>query len=672
MKHIEQAKGYFICKGNTMAINHFIGNLFQCNNGELISSNYVLDGENDCRDTNDKEINNDERLLINNETYSSTCLSLNCTCSPLHFKADNGQCLSYLVEDVEENTIFMPTHRKIFNCSDYVTIDYSFVDDLVPDCGPSADDEPLYKQLLTHENSTNCFLENQIPCTEGHSKCFNISEICIYKFDVHNHLTPCRTGSHLEYCKEFECNIHFKCQGYYCIPWSYVCDGKWDCPFGHDEITSLKCGISRLCTNMFKCKNSQICIHIGDVCDGVSDCPLNDDEFLCQLKEYSCLQNCICLNLAIFCKNFLFTENYFSTVPYISFFVMDTSVKDLGFLKQATYVVSLTFINANLTEICHALINLQYISFLNASLNIIEALHKSCFNDLKKLKYVTFISSKLMNIEEKAFINIQDIGIVDFSHNDLTKLPALIFINVSHVDQLLLSNYPIFHVTFDMFKGLMIKNIITTNPSICCIKPSGSICSAPKCESLLCSELLPKLSVEIVSTVFCILVAFLNFGPGFIKVHSLSKSNNTNKSMSKTYQILITGQCAGNTIYAMKSFILWICNLYYGKKFVIKTFMWQRSIFCLTSYILSLIFHLSVPYFLSLIALARLMIVVYPMTIRFKSPSFVTKTVVCSLMTIISLSIFTTAFNAARNEKVSDNLCSAFIGFNPKNLKLKL
>ena len=28
----------------------------------------------------------------------------------------------------------------------------------------------------------------------------------------------------------------FKCPGYHCIPWSYVCDGKWDCPHGYDEL----------------------------------------------------------------------------------------------------------------------------------------------------------------------------------------------------------------------------------------------------------------------------------------------------------------------------------------------------------------------------------------------------------------------------------------------------
>ena len=31
----------------------------------------------------------------------------------------------------------------------------------------------------------------------------------------------------------------FKCLNNYCISWSYVCDGKWDCQRGEDELVAL-------------------------------------------------------------------------------------------------------------------------------------------------------------------------------------------------------------------------------------------------------------------------------------------------------------------------------------------------------------------------------------------------------------------------------------------------
>ena len=79
-----------------------------------------------------------------------------------------------------------------------------------------------------------------------------------------NHLIPCRTGEHLENCNEFECSMLFKCPSYHCIPWGYVCDSKWDCPDGFDEHI---CGSKRQYHNMYKCTQSQICIHLNDVCN---------------------------------------------------------------------------------------------------------------------------------------------------------------------------------------------------------------------------------------------------------------------------------------------------------------------------------------------------------------------------------------------------------------------
>ena len=76
--------------------------------------------------------------------------------------------------------------------------------------------------------------------------------------------------------------MKFKCPDFYCIPWSYVCDGKWDCPRGIDE---RNCNSERLCEIMFHCKNSIKCIHLGTICDNVKDCPSGDDEFMCSLND---------------------------------------------------------------------------------------------------------------------------------------------------------------------------------------------------------------------------------------------------------------------------------------------------------------------------------------------------------------------------------------------------
>ena len=122
----------------------------------------------------------------------------------------------------------------------------------------------MYKDLLIGKNYWKCTHPTELPCREAHPKCFNISDICTYKLDIFGYLIPCRIGSHLQNCQEFECNINFKCPGYYCISWSYVCDGKWDCPLGYDEIKLHNCGGSRTCKRMFRCKHSELCLHIRE------------------------------------------------------------------------------------------------------------------------------------------------------------------------------------------------------------------------------------------------------------------------------------------------------------------------------------------------------------------------------------------------------------------------
>ena len=116
---------------------------------------------------------------------------------------------------------------------------------------------------------------------------YDISEICSYKLSKQGYILPCSKGEHLQNCKMFECNMMFKCPDFYCVPWHCICDGKWDCPGGYDEIIYQQCN-NRKCINMFKCKISSVCLHVGDVCNGHFDCPHEDDELLCLLKNATC------------------------------------------------------------------------------------------------------------------------------------------------------------------------------------------------------------------------------------------------------------------------------------------------------------------------------------------------------------------------------------------------
>ena len=154
---------------------------------------------------------------------------------------------------------------------------------------------------------------------------------------------------HLQECEHFECNLNFKCQRYYCIPWSYLCDGKWDCPEGQDESSEEFCGKNRICNNMFHCRKSQICVSTEDVCNNIKDCPLGDDEELCEIFTIQCPSGCVCLNFAIVCLKLNIKQSIMIKLPYISFHIV--------YSKQVTLVPFIQNSQAIVLNLTHNLIS---------------------------------------------------------------------------------------------------------------------------------------------------------------------------------------------------------------------------------------------------------------------------------------------------------------------------
>ncbi len=237
-QHVQMSKGFLICSNNSSKIPMSMSNLFKCNNYEYISTVFVLNGADDCNQNGSKLQGGDENCPLQNSTCPLKCYIQSCLCSPVHYKSSQGLCLSYtkLLVKREIKDVMKKINRSELSCNSMnmsTKLDIAMSNDLFPDC-PLASDELLYKQLLLYEYQvkTTCSLPNQIPCQDGHPRCYNISQICIHKLDKNRYPTPCRTGSHMESCKDMQCNILFKCLYFYCIPWSYVCNGVWDCPHG--------------------------------------------------------------------------------------------------------------------------------------------------------------------------------------------------------------------------------------------------------------------------------------------------------------------------------------------------------------------------------------------------------------------------------------------------------
>ena len=350
---LQKAAGYLVCGTKVKMIQLDYNNTFLCSSGETISKLYQCDGINHCLDRINSTQASDERAstCVAYPKKQRHCSGSGCICSPLHFKSTSGNCLIFWFQISDTWKVNVAILEK-FTCKNNSTIDMSLLDDLISDCGPSGEDEPMLKALLTNGSSVDCPSEGQFPCRSGHLKCYNYDQICVYILDKQSNLYPCRTGAHIQECKEFECHQYYKCPEFYCIPWTYVCDGKWDCPYGYDEKEEHNCGLERQCKGMLKCLRTQICVHLYDICNDYPDCPFKDDEDLCELKYATCPEKCVCLYFAMKCEIVTKQLLDLSNSPYTAIHISSSLMSSVTFLKEQEFISVLNISSNFVAHIC--------------------------------------------------------------------------------------------------------------------------------------------------------------------------------------------------------------------------------------------------------------------------------------------------------------------------------
>ena len=330
-----EAEGFLPC--NVQAYTAIIGdNLFPCSEGGYVSYEYVCDGSVDC--PNDKSDESNIDYGIYDKSLNLKGSLTNPKCSNLYFLTINGMCKKYSSTDDDWKQGFIAkysrqTNRNItfFKCQNGILIDIKMVNDTFADCGMNAEDELPFSSQHFHQYQTiiKCNKPHEIQCQDGHSRCYHLKDTCIYQVSTYGRLSACRNGGHLENCKHYQCDTMFKCYNSYCIPWSYVCDGKWDCPHGTDENFAYVCASNKSCLGMYKCfKSARKCLHILNVCNKYVDCPYGDDEWMCELAQITCPIQCTCLLLAMECINIIPNLQHYN-FPHIFVYISKSTIFSL-------------------------------------------------------------------------------------------------------------------------------------------------------------------------------------------------------------------------------------------------------------------------------------------------------------------------------------------------------
>ncbi len=647
---MHDASGFYACsspKHRKIVGSH----LFLCFEGSYISGANVCNNMVDCphMDSSDESCNCNHSDVDLHSTCKIIFFGSKATCSYLYYMSANRVCSKFILHTPSLTDIHISSIPDKYICQHGAEIHAVFADDLISDCGPLSEDEPALTSLLKTGTFKPCKDPNQIPCWQGHSKCFDVFDICIFRLDQHNSLAPCRNGGHLENCTKFECNTFYKCPQSYCIQWELVCNNKWDCPSGSDESI---CSNKDRCFQMFKCKATmQMCLHVGNVCDGYQNCPFGDDEVLCQLNEIECVPTCHCLALAMTCMNntLSFTRSY----PHISLSILFCNIALPALLSDFSKVIILNLVGDHVSQLCDDLAFPNGLLLLDISFNLVTQILQSCLKDTINLQIFLGNNNLLDVIETHSFANLPNLKYVNLSNNQLKAVPQNVFSAPTVIKVISILNIPTTEISELAFKGLETDFVETTDYHLCCIVQHNTRCQAMKPWYKLCSDLLINKAAKIGFGFVSILVVLLSCA-SILCLH-YSEAQLTAFIMNG---ILVSVSDIWCGVYMG---ILWVADISQSGKFMVVEEAWRSSSLCFIAFGISLYFNILSPVVLLFLAVSRLMVVLQPTTTQWKRTTFISKCLSLVYGVLLCVSAFIALLGNFIQHKLPTNFCVPFV-----------
>ncbi len=658
-----RGSGFLLCFSNQTLISTNMEIMHACENNEYVSKQFLCDGQNDCVHSKNSDENScgcKKQSVLCREMQGEKRLK----CSALYFKDKYNRCQSFVSHTLTEHSMSL-ARDNFWSCVSGKKIPMGLVNDLVSDCGfPLYEDETNMLHSPAKDNGPRfptiqdtCSMGHQLPCDHKSSVCYNISEICIFRLNKFQNMKPCRTGTHLQDCKEFECNGHFKCQESHCIPWVYVCDGKWDCTTGEDEY--ITCGIRRTCDNMYRCKKTQKCLHINDICDDIPDCPQQEDEFLCSYTLPKCPPSCARLHLAVVCK-FAHVADFLNQGPsHISYQIVDCNLSSADSFGHDSNILILNLQKNILTDPCIFRRKLMYkMSVFDVSANHILDIAENCFCNLGKLKYVALRSNKLQKIHSHTFCNLGSIISIDLQDNNLQSISQTAFANISKIYILNIHNNGFSEISYDTFSAIPVIYIHTNLYEICRITLDKIKCSAQIPWFVSSSSLFPSTSVRVLYVCFSALIFALNCISFCVNISRLYKHYSSiliqrqGDRSTGPCNIIISVVNVVDFTCAVYLTVLWAADVHFRQTYILHEKEWKSSFPCSLTFGVALFLSFTTPLVLLFLSIARLMVVKNHFDSRFKSAKFVSSfllvvfsaSLVISLCTTLTIKLFRAQF----------------------------
>ncbi len=644
-----RTQGFVVCskpvQENQQPVSHI---LFRCDQGSFVSQYHKCDDMADCSADLSDEAHCTCDVLAKEKVLCRTVKHGNkSACGPLYFRAKEGNCRKHISKEQRVGKLEHNIQKVFVFCQDGSVIDGHRMNDVIPDC-ETADDEPELLALLVNNTIRSCENTSELPCLDGHSKCFSIHDICVYQIDHKGDLYPCRNGAHVQNCKNISCNKRFKCSMSYCISWTLVCNGKWSCLFGNDENINDVCNKGR-CTGMFLCKSAQhICIPLFSLCDDNIDCPIGDDELMCDLFAVSCPAGCVCLAYALHCYNI---SQHFKNIkfPFLFLAVFGGLVKDLNMLNEVFGDLAHVILqNSQIEDICGIFVSTKMVNttHINFSGNIILYLGKLCFENHCTISDVSLSNNKIGHIKTLAFYHLLSLSNLDLSHNPLDHLAPYFLVNSRCLKMLNIVDTGIHHFDPITFKVLDAKVVITENYKICCVTHTETTCDTYKPWYVSCSDLLPTEYFRQLFIVVSILISLLNISSCVGQIATGERNS-----------FLIAPVNITDLLCGIYLATIWIADVCLEGIFVVKEIDWRSSVTCHFAFALVIVYTINIQFVLLILSLSRMMIVLKPISTHLWNHNSVVKlSCLCFTISFLGGSSLTAAV-AAQTKSLPFALC---------------